>query len=112
MSKLESAGLAGEFDWSLSTFGDTAANRPELARRAARALADSTIDVAVAIGDTPLDVSAAQFAGLPVVAIASGSFNVSRLRRSQPDLVIEDLVTGRPSLDALLRILTERRASR
>lgn len=112
LNKLESAGLAQEFDWSLSAFGDGAASRAELAEQASATLVGAKVDVAVAIGDTPLDVSAAKSIGLPVVAVASGSFNLAALRGSRPDLAISDLVTGRPRLGAMMCAVAESTARR
>ena len=45
----------------------------------------------VVIGDTPKDVSAAKEAGVFCIAVASGSFTVDDLKRTQADLVIQSL---------------------
>ncbi|MFI0349198.1 HAD hydrolase-like protein [Actinomadura sp. 9N407] len=46
----------------------------------------------VVIGDTPRDVQAGRLGGAYVVAVASGSDSVERLRAEGPDVVLADLV--------------------
>ncbi|MEW2356534.1 haloacid dehalogenase-like hydrolase [Spirillospora sp. NPDC029432] len=46
----------------------------------------------VVIGDTPRDVQAGRLGGAYVVAVASGSDSVERLRAEGPDVVLPDLV--------------------
>jgi phosphoglycolate phosphatase len=78
-------------------FGDSARNRFELVRGCAdRVRAERA--TAIVVGDTPLDVAAARAVGLPVVAVASGSYTGAELRTAAADLVLEDLVSGLPAL--------------
>ena len=43
------------------------------------------------IGDTPLDIACARAVGAKVLAVATGSFSVEKLREHQPDWAVEDL---------------------
>jgi phosphoglycolate phosphatase-like HAD superfamily hydrolase len=47
------------------------------------------------IGDTPADIIAARSVNAPVVAVATGIFDLETLRQEQPDLCL-------PCCDALL----------
>ena len=54
------------------------------------------------VGDTPLDVEAAQVAGARAVAVASGEFSVADLMASGADAVLPDLTDTATVLDAIL----------
>jgi phosphoglycolate phosphatase-like HAD superfamily hydrolase len=57
---------------------------------------------AVLVGDTPLDVLAAREAGARAVAVATGFAELSALRESEPDALLQDL----SDTDAALRAIT------
>jgi phosphoglycolate phosphatase-like HAD superfamily hydrolase len=57
----------------------------------------------VLVGDTPLDVEAAQVAGARAVAVASGEFSVADLEDAGADAVLPDL---RDTATVLAAILT------
>jgi phosphoglycolate phosphatase-like HAD superfamily hydrolase len=44
----------------------------------------------VIIGDTPLDIIAAQASGIPVIAVATGIYSVDDLAQHKPHAVIAD----------------------
>jgi phosphoglycolate phosphatase-like HAD superfamily hydrolase len=89
--KLEGAGYdVSRFDWEHSYFGDEEVERTDVTRRAAAALAGHR---AVIIGDTPLDGSAAEAAGIPFVAVATGVYDVDALRRTNAVVVARDCET-------------------
>jgi phosphoglycolate phosphatase-like HAD superfamily hydrolase len=44
----------------------------------------------VIIGDTPLDIIAAQASGIPVIAVATGIYSVDDLTRHKPNAVIDN----------------------
>jgi phosphoglycolate phosphatase-like HAD superfamily hydrolase len=54
------------------------------------------------VGDTPLDVGAAQVAGARAVAVASGEFSVADLTASGADAVLPDLTDTAAVLAAIL----------
>ena len=54
---------------------------------------------AVIVGDTPKDGEAADSAGFPFLAVATGSFTADELRATNAVLVIDDFATG---LDAAI----------
>lgn len=101
--KFAGAGLAADrFDWQHSYFGDRALLRTDITRAAAQALAGST---AVILGDTPSDGSAADAAGFPFIAVATGVFDEDELRATSAVAVVPDLITGLPSVLAALTTL-------
>jgi phosphoglycolate phosphatase-like HAD superfamily hydrolase len=55
----------------------------------------------VIVGDTPLDVAVARAGGVRSVAVATGSYDVSMLRESGADVVLEDFSDRRAALEAL-----------
>ena len=79
------------FDWSHSYFGHEAPSRHHLTAGARDALAGHH---AVIIGDTPNDGEAADSAGIPFVAVATGIFDIWTLRRTSAILVVPDLASG------------------
>ena len=56
----------------------------------------------VLVGDTPLDVLAAREAGARAVAVATGFAELSELRASEPDALLQDL----SDTDAAIRAIT------
>ncbi len=55
----------------------------------------------IVVGDTPLDVDAAQKAGARALAVATGSYTVEALRQTAAEWVLEDL-SDTPGVMALL----------
>ena len=104
--KLQGAGLGSEcFDWDRSFFGATAHHRSDITLAARAALPDETL---VIIGDTPRDGEAAQAAGLPFIAVATGVFSVDELSDTGAQLVVADLAGSLDdvlaAIDALSRV--------
>ncbi|CAN5378179.1 haloacid dehalogenase-like hydrolase [soil metagenome] len=94
--KITGAGIdESAIDWEHSYFGNVTPIRSELTRAAATDL-DGAL---VIVGDTPNDGVAADAAGLPFLAVATGAFTVDELRATSARIVIDDLESG---LDALL----------
>ncbi len=102
-AKFASAGLDPDrFDAGLWFTGEATPVRADLARRARERLSDAAL---VIVGDTPSDGAAADAAGIPFVAVASGAFESDALRATSAVRVIPDLETGRDDLlDALTRL--------
>lgn len=99
--KLQGAGIDIEaFDWDRSFFGDHHLRRSDLTAAARADLGDAT---AVILGDTPADGQAADAAGFPFLAVATGAYPEAQLAATSAVLVIPDLVQGLP---ALLHALT------
>lgn len=95
--KLTGAGVdAALFDWEHSWFGEVSAVRSELTLKASAALPGHRL---VIIGDTPGDDIAAEAAGIPFIAVATGVYPAEDLRQTGARLVVDDLDTG---LDALV----------
>jgi phosphoglycolate phosphatase len=93
-AKLDHYGLADYFaGGAFCIDGD---DRPQIARRAlviAAELAGAEIDPdrAYVIGDTPHDVRCGQVIGARTVAVASGTYDLEELERSNPWLALEAL---------------------
>jgi phosphoglycolate phosphatase len=95
--KLLSAGIDPEFfDWNHSYFGHESPTRHHLTAGAREALVGHDTFI---IGDTPNDGLAADSAGIPFIAVASGIYTADDLRATSAITVVDDLETG---LDAVL----------
>ncbi len=97
--KLARAGLNHYFDFG--GYGSDAPDRTALTRTAvarARGLANGSLadDAIVSVGDTPRDVAAGHGAGIRVVGVASGEYDVEELRSAGADWAIESLEEGLP----------------
>src|SRR5690606_17876234 len=92
--KVMAAGLDADlFDWENSFFGHQSPDRHHLTAGARNALAERD---AVIIGDTPKDGEAADSAGIPFTAVATGAFTADELRETSALVVIDDFSTGLP----------------
>ena len=105
--KLGALGLDRDLDLRVGAYGDTHEIRADLvplARASATAAygADFSGAATVLVGDTPLDVEAAQVAGARAVAVASGEFSVADLTASGADAVLPDLTDTAAVLAAIL----------
>lgn len=90
-------------------FGDDAPHRNVLVPKALTRVAacggpSFTAADAVVIGDTPLDVACAAFAGARSLAVATGSHSVDQLRAAGADIVMQDL----GDTDQVLRVIADR----
>ncbi len=98
--KLTSAGLWGRFRFG--GYGSDAEPRVEIVRTAWRRAQELGAAEALVIGDTPRDVLAAHEAGLPVCAVATGSWTVHDLATHGPELVLRDFTDIDESLHLIL----------
>lgn len=92
---------ADSFDWEHSFFGHESPTRHHLTADAQASLAGHD---AIIIGDTPKDGEAADSAGFPFIAVATGSFTAEQLRQTNAVLVIDDFETG---LEAAIEAITQ-----
>ena len=105
--KLGALGLDRDLDLRVGAYGDDHEIRADLvplARASASAAyrADFSGAATVLVGDTPLDVEAAQVAGARAVAVASGQFSVADLTAAGADAVLPDLTSTAAVLAAIL----------
>jgi phosphoglycolate phosphatase-like HAD superfamily hydrolase len=105
--KLSALGLDRDLDLRVGAYGDAHEVRADLvplARASATAAygADFSGTATVLVGDTPLDVEAAQVAGARAVAVASGEFSVADLAATGADAVLPDLTDTTAVLAAIL----------
>ncbi len=90
--KVTGAGVPeSTFAWDDSYFGHNTPVRSELTLAAK---ADHPHDRLVIIGDTPGDDVAAQAAGIPFIAVATGVFTAEQLRETGAILVVDDLTSA------------------
>ncbi len=92
--KLERGGLNHFF--SFGGYGSDSTDRTQLTRRAIERggqVLGGSLDPrrALVVGDTPLDVSAAQAAGAVAVAVATGHFDLEQLRETGAEHVLGSL---------------------
>jgi len=88
--KLQAAGLAEHIDFASGFYGHIHSTRMELVADAAQRLSLQDERRPVIIGDTPLDILAAQASGIPVIAVATGVYSVDELAEHKPHAVIAD----------------------
>ena len=90
--KLLAAGIDPElFDWTHSYFGHESPTRQHLTADARQGLGDNA---AIIVGDTPNDGLAADSAGIPFIAVATGIYEVSQLEPTSAVVVLDDLESG------------------
>lgn len=90
--KLLAASLdPGLFDWEHSYFGHES---PARNHSAARTPAATAGNISVIVGDTPNDGLAADSAGLPFIAVATGVYSAAELGGSNAVTILEDLESG------------------
>lgn len=108
-AKITSAGLERYFDFPAGFYGDIATNRFELATQGRLILERDHSEPErlhpVIVGDTPLDIQAAQHAGMRVVAVATGSHAFDELRSEGPDLTLRDFTSDGHLLPAYVTTL-------
>jgi phosphoglycolate phosphatase len=100
--KVIAAGIDPDvFDWEYSAFGHLSPTRHDLTASARETLGDRE---AVIIGDTVKDGEAADTAGLPFIAVATGAYSVEQLQQTSALVVVDDLEVG---LDAVLDAIAQ-----
>lgn len=90
------------FDWERSFFGHRSETRHHLTATAREALAG---EVAIIIGDTPMDGLAAASAGFPFLGVGTGSFTADELGETDAFLTIDSFETGLDAAVAAIRAL-------
>jgi phosphoglycolate phosphatase-like HAD superfamily hydrolase len=109
-SKLTGAGLdLARFDLEHSYFGHRALTRDAITREARARLGPET--VAVILGDTPSDAAAADAAGLPFLAVATGVYSEADLAATSAVVVVPDLEQGLETVLAALDRIAQAPAS-
>jgi phosphoglycolate phosphatase len=103
--KVGAFGLERWLDFEVGAYGsDPHEERSELVavarERAAAKYGEPA--AAVLIGDTPLDVRAAQDAGARAVAVATGFSDLDALRASRPDVLLPDLRDTSAAVEAIV----------
>jgi phosphoglycolate phosphatase-like HAD superfamily hydrolase len=86
---------------SFGGYGSDSDDRGELTRIALKRASfvfgePVSVEQAIAVGDTPLDVEGAHAAGIPCVGVGSHKFTVDQLRNAGADYVIASLTEGPP----------------
>ncbi|CAN5309625.1 haloacid dehalogenase-like hydrolase [soil metagenome] len=100
--KLQAAGIDPDlFDPTHSYFGHESPTRHDLTAGARAALGGRH---AVIVGDTPADGAAADSAGIPFLAVATGIYSEAELADTSALVVVTDLVIG---LDELIETIAQ-----
>lgn len=107
-AKLDPFDLTRWLDMEVGGFGSDAEIRSDLVRVAqdkasAKYGREYDAESTILIGDTPLDVKAAQDGGAKVIAVATGVHDLDELRAAGPDAALQDL----SNLDLFLSTLVE-----
>ena len=84
-------------------YGSDSEDRVELTTTAvkrAERLLGSTLDPrqAAVVGDTPLDISAAEGAGVVSIGVATGKYDLDEMREAKPDHALGDLTEPFPGI--------------
>jgi phosphoglycolate phosphatase len=113
VTKLATFGLNRYVDFEVGGYGSDDPFRPNLvgiARRRAMTRYGVAFDrrTTILIGDTPRDVQAGLEGGAYVVAVATGSFGMDRLRALGADVTLPDLRDVPAVVDAVLAARTRR----
>jgi phosphoglycolate phosphatase-like HAD superfamily hydrolase len=87
--------------FSFGGYGSDSDDRGELTRIALKRASfvfgePVSVEQAIAVGDTPLDVEGAHAAGIPCVGVGSHKFTVDQLRNAGADYAIASLTEGLP----------------
>ena len=106
LTKLRVFALDGFLDFDSSAYGTDDSDRAklvEVAQQQATHRHDMKFATGqtVIVGETPKDVDAGRAAGVTVVAIASGRYDVTALREAQADVVLADLTDTDTALKAI-----------
>jgi len=88
--KLQAAQLDQHFDFDSGFYGHLHSTRMELVAGAAELLSLQSGVQPMIIGDTPLDIIAAQASGIPVIAVATGIYSADELAQHKPNAVIDN----------------------
>lgn len=89
--KLQINGLTSKFNLDLGFFGDRYISRESLVYAAKQnILYQSDFNELILIGDTPIDIIAAQKNNLKVVAVTTGKHTVKELSSLNPELLLRD----------------------
>ena len=104
--KISNIGLHEFFDTTFFFTGENALNRDLLILQAKSEMHIRQHELPiVVIGDTPQDIKSSQAAGIPVISVATGKFDLETLAALNPDLLIRDLTEGRHALLQYLKTL-------
>jgi phosphoglycolate phosphatase len=106
-AKLAPLGLTAHLDLDVGAYGNEHEVRAELvwlARRRAAAAYDAEFggEATVLVGDTPLDIEAAQATGARAVGVATGQFSLAEIKAARPHAALPDLTDTRALLAAVL----------
>ena len=93
LKKISHTGLIPKLNLDLGFFGDLHYSREELVKSAKNAKGKQHVQKIILVGDTRLDVEAAQKNSLPIISVASGHETYSELKRLNPNFSIKDFNT-------------------
>ena len=102
--KLRAAGLFHKLQFDAGAFGSDHRDRDELVpvARAKATARYGPVGSVVVVGDTPRDIACGKAGGARTVAVATGNWSATELRRHTPDAVLADLADTEAVVAAIL----------
>ncbi len=89
--KLQNLNVFTKINFDYGYFGDEAVNRFILLDNCLGKINNLNETKIVIVGDTPLDIKIAQSRNIPVVALATGNYDVHELGKHEPTLLLSNL---------------------
>ena len=89
--KLQNLNVFTKINFNYGYFGDNAKNRFVLLDNCLSKINNLNETKIIVVGDTPLDIRTAQSRNLPVVALATGNYDVHELDKFKPTLLLSNL---------------------
>ena len=89
--KLQNLNVINKINFNYGYFGNNAKNRFVLLDNCLSKINNLNETKIIVVGDTPLDIRTAQSRNLPVVALATGNYDVHELDKFKPNSLLSNL---------------------
>jgi phosphoglycolate phosphatase-like HAD superfamily hydrolase len=88
--KLQNLNIFTKINFDYGYFGDVARNRLEMLDYCLSKINNLNQSRMIIVGDTPLDIFTAQSRNLPIVAVATGNYDIHELDKFKPTLLLSN----------------------
>lgn len=88
--KLQNLNIFTKINFDYGYFGDVAKNRLEMLDYCLSKINNLNQSRIIIVGDTPLDILTAQSRNLPIVAMATGNYDIHELDKFRPSLLLSN----------------------
>ena len=88
--KLQNSNIFTKINFDYGYFGDVAKNRLEMLDYCLSKVNNLNQSRIIIVGDTPLDILTAQSRNLPIVAMATGNYDIHELGKFKPSLLLSN----------------------